>query len=448
MKKFLSISIFVIFGLAVIIAIYRFSFRKSIPEAPVEEQVASVLEQNGCFQCHSNSGVRPFYASFPVIGEQMDAHITHGTRFVELEEASKDLANVSEVTLAMIEDAVMKDNMPLMEYKMIHWGTGFNKEEKSLLTQWIMDVRSARFATGLASDEYKNDPLQALPCCIPTDSAKVALGQKMYNDTRISLDNTLSCATCHILKDGGADSRGTRTSEGINGQFGGINAPTVYNAYYNVKQFWNGRAADLQMQAAGPPANPIEMGDQTWEQIVERLSQDAALVAEFNAIYPEGLTEGTVTNAIAEYEKTLTNPNTKLDKYLKGDANAFNDNEKAGYQAFLDNSCQTCHVGKTLGGQSFEFLGIFEDYFAARDSEIAYNADDDGLKGFTGNEGDLHRFKVPNLRLISKTAPYFHDGSMATVEDAVRAMFRFQYGKTADETTVNNISEFLKSGLE
>lgn len=262
------------------------------------------------------------------------------------------------------------------------------------------------------------------------------------------LDGTVSCATCHVLKNGGASDAAHRTSEGINGQFGGINAPTVFNAVFNVEQFWNGRAHTLADQAAGPPENPLEMGDQTWDQIVERLRKDTGLVAQFKAIYPEGLTKASVTDAIAEYEKTLTTPNDKLDQYLRGNKQALTAEELAGYQAFKDNSCATCHVGKSLGGQSFAYLGIFEDYFAAREKEhpdVKYNDDDKGLNGFTGKPEDLHKYKVPNLRNISKTAPYFHDGTMATIDDAVKAMFRFELGKEATDEQVTSITTFLKA---
>ena len=292
-----------------------------------------------------------------------------------------------------------------------------------------------------------NEPVEVIPDCIETNPAKVALGKKMFNDTRISLDNTISCATCHVLEDGGADHADERVSEGINGLQGTVNSPTVFNAVFNIDQFWNGRAHTLAEQAAAPPINPVEMGDQTWEQIIERLSQDASLVAEFKAIYPEeGLTEATVTDAIEEFEKTLITPNDKLDRYLKGDKNAMSAEELAGYQAFKANDCATCHYGKTLGGQSFELMSKYGDYFADRKQsrpEIAYNDDDNGLFGFTGKAEDMHKFKVPNLRNISKTAPYYHDGTIESLEEAVSLMFHYELGKTATDEQVASITTFL-----
>ena len=446
MKKSLVTAIVILLALVLGFAVYRFAFRKSIPDAPVSQQVAAILEQNGCYSCHSGQDGTPFYAKLP-FADPILAHVEIGTRFWDLRR--EDLENPSEVLLSKLQHSVTSGNMPLVEYKLIHWGTGFNKAEKSLLTDWILSQRQERFATGTACEAYAQHALQPIPDSLATDIRKVTLGRKMYNEARVSLDGTLSCATCHVIDQGGADSRGTRTSEGIYGQFGGINAPTVLNAAFNVEQFWNGRAHTLADQAAGPPVNPVEMGDQTWEQICERLSQDASLVAEFQSIYPEGITQATVTDAIAEYEKTLITPNDRLDQMLKGDENALTEEEKKGLAAFMDNSCAVCHVGKTLGGQSFETLGIYEDYYAAREQsnpDIVYNDDDKGLAGFTGDTADLHRFKVPGLRNISKTSPYFHDGTQATIEDAVRAMFRFELGvKEAPESDVASISAFLRT---
>ena len=446
MKKSLVTAIVILLALVLGFAVYRFAFRKSIPDAPVSQQVAAILEQNGCYSCHSGQDGTPFYAKLP-FADPILAHVEIGTRFWDLRR--EDLENPSEVLLSKLQHSVTSGNMPLVEYKLIHWGTGFNKAEKSLLTEWILSQRQERFATGTACKAYAQHALQPIPDSLSTDIRKVTLGRKMYNEARVSLDGTLSCATCHVIDKGGADSRGTRTSEGIYGQFGGINAPTVLNAAFNVEQFWNGRAHTLADQAAGPPVNPVEMGDQTWEQICERLSQDASLVAEFQSIYPEGITQATVTDAIAEYEKTLITPNDRLDQMLKGDENALTEEEKKGLAAFMDNSCAVCHVGKTLGGQSFETLGIYEDYYAAREQsnpDIVYNDDDKGLAGFTGDTADLHRFKVPGLRNISKTSPYFHDGTQATIEDAVRAMFRFELGvKEAPESDVASISAFLRT---
>jgi len=445
MKKIIKTFLAILIVAAAIIAVYRFGFRKSIPEtADATEQVQAILTQNDCFVCHSAEPMLPFYSKLPVIGKMLDKHVTNAVNYVNLEK--EDLSDISEVGLSMLDYTLHQGNMPIFEYKMIHWGTGFNKKEKSVLASWIEAQRAAKFSDGLAAQEFANEPVRPVPSSIPTCPAKVELGKAMYNEGRISADGTISCASCHILEDNGADEDNDRTSEGIFGQFGGVNAPSVYNAYFNIQQFWNGRAADLQEQAAGPPVNPVEMGDQTWDDIVARLREDKTLVARFQEIYPsEGLTQASVTDAIAEFEKTLLTPDSPFDLYLKGDKSAITQEEIAGYEAFKNNACATCHTGVILGGQSFERLGIFADYFADRSTDIAYNSDDDGLKGFTGNDADLHKFKVPGLRNVALTAPYFHDGSMATLEDAVRAMAKYELGYELAESDVNSIVAFMKA---
>jgi len=446
-KKTIGILFIVVLVVVVVYALYGFCLRKATPmNVPQNEQVMAILEQNDCFVCHSQDGKMPFYFSFPVMKQQMEQHVLHAQRFVDLKEAMADPKNVDEATLAKIEHAMLNNTMPIIQYKMVHWGTGFNKKERGILAEWIATERAARFATGLNAEALCNEPLQAIPDSVAHCPKCVALGEKMYNDKRISLDGTISCYTCHMLNEGGVSDKAHRTSEGIYGQFGGVNAPTVYNACFNVQQFWNGRAATLQDQAAGPPANPVEMGDQTWDQIVERLRQDKALVKEFEQLFPgEGLTQNTVTRAIAEFEKTLITPNNAFDKYLKGDEKAISEDAKAGYAEFKTLGCASCHVGVIAGGQSFERLSIYGDYFADRDSSIAYGADDDGLKGFTGRECDMQKFKVPGLRNVDLTAPYFHDGSQATLEDAVRAMAKYELNKELDDATVAQLVAFMQS---
>lgn len=430
--KALKITLCILLGAAAVIAVYRFGLRKSIPDAPVTEQVVSILRQNDCFVCHSRNPRLPFYSSFPIIGPKMKKHAYHAYRFTDLE--SKVTADVDDVTLSMLDHAVSYGTMPVAGYRLIHWGTGFNGREKSVIAGWIRNKRGY------------DEPVCPIPESVEFDKAKAELGERLFNDGRISLDGTITCATCHVLEDGGADHADERVSEGINGLKGGVNAPTVYNSEFNVRQFWNGRAADLREQAEGPATNPVEMGDQSWDQICERLSKDKALVKEFEALYPEeGLTKMTVTDAIAEFERTLITPNSRFDKYLKGDKDAITPEELLGYEMFKENACATCHTGAILGGRSFEYLDIHGDYFSDRTDEIAYNSDDDGLKGYTGKVEDLHKFKVPGLRNISLTAPYFHDGTFLTLEDAVKAMARYELGKDLTDKDIQSIVAFMNT---
>lgn len=430
--KVLKIALCILIGAAAVVAVYRFGLRKSIPDAPVNEQVMSILKQNDCFVCHSRNPQLPFYSSFPIIGPKMSEHTYHAYRFMDLE--SKMNEDIDDVTLSMLDYAVSYGTMPVAGYRLIHWGTGFNGREKSVIAGWIRNKRG------------HDEPVCPIPESVEFDKAKAELGERLFNDGRISLDGTITCATCHVLENGGADHADERVSEGINGLKGGVNAPTVYNSEFNVRQFWNGRAADLREQAEGPATNPVEMGDQSWDQICERLSKDKALVKEFEALYPEeGLTKMTVTDAIAEFERTLITPNSRFDKYLKGDKDAITPEELLGYEKFKENACATCHTGAILGGRSFEYLDIYGDYFSDRTDEIAYNSDDDGLKGYTGKVEDLHKFKVPGLRNISLTAPYFHDGTFLTLEDAVKAMARYELGKDLTDKDIQSIVAFMKT---
>lgn len=434
MKKLILTAIGSLVIIAAGIAVYRTVTRCSVPDAPEEEQVMAVLNQNDCFVCHAPNAQMPFYFSFPLIGDRMKEHLTHAIRFFDLQTKTQDLAHVDPVTLSMLDHAVTYGTMPIMQYRLLHWGTGLSRKEKAVLASWIEHERGSK------------EPVCALPQNADVDPAKAALGERMFNDTRLSLDGTITCATCHILEQGGADEADERVSEGINGLHGGVNAPTVYNAAYNIRQFWNGRAADLREQAEGPATNPVEMGDQTWDDIVARLREDKNLVAEFEALYPgEGLTRITVTSVIAEFEKSLITPNSRFDQFLNGQQDILSEEEIAGYAAFRKYACASCHTGVILGGQSFEYMPLYGDYFADRDQAIAYNSDDEGLKGFTGLDEDMHRFKVPTLRNIERTAPYFHDGTMLTMEDAVRAMAKYELGKDLSEADVNHIVAFMRA---
>lgn len=419
---------------------------KPITADTTEGKVAQIIKNNQCLSCHSTNPNGVWYEKMPVVKGMIEKDRTNSLRYIDLEAVVKQLEageQVSQVALAKIEQSMINESMPKSNYKFMHWGTGYNDEEKQIITEWAKAERAQLYPTSLAAAEFANDAVQPLPDSVPYDEAKAALGMKLYHDTRLSGDDTVACATCHVLNTGGVDN--LQFSEGIDGQFGGINAPTVYNSVFNVQQFWNGRAADLKAQAAGPPLNPVEMGSTDFAQIAGKLNKDAALVKEFAAIYgDEGITESTITESIAEFEKTLVTPNSKFDKYLKGDKAALTADEIAGYDLFKENKCATCHVGPSMGGQTFEYLGITADYYADRGGEIT--ADDKGLIGFTEKEGDLYKFKTPTLRNVDLTAPYFHDGTQKTLEDAVKAMFKYQLNTPSPkQADVDKIVLFLKT---
>ncbi len=267
---------------------------------------------------------------------------------------------------------------------------------------------------------------------------KVMVGEKLYNDTRLSADGTISCATCHVLDKGGVDR--LQSSIGINGQKGPINSPTVFNSANNFVQFWDGRAKDLAEQALGPVENPLEMGEK-WENVVKKLSNDDEYKIKFAEIYEGKITKENVADAIAEFEKTLSTPDSDFDKYIKGDKSALSGNALKGFVTFVEKGCISCHSGTYFGGNSFQMMGA--DYFTDRNTTITEA--DLGRYNVTKDEADKHMFKVPILRNVAVTQPYFHDGAVLKLSDAVKKMAKYQLGEELSEEETLNIVAFLES---
>jgi len=291
---------------------------------------------------------------------------------------------------------------------------------------------------GTASAQQLNDePIKPL-AKVNLDARKVTLGRAMFHDKRLSKDNSLSCASCHEISKGGMDGR--QFAVGIKGQVGPINTPTVLNSGLNFRQFWNGRAATLEEQAAGPVHNPGEMGS-NWQEVLGKLNQDAALLNQFKAIYPDGLQPKNIQDAIATFEHSLVTP-SRFDRYLNGESNAINGEEKQGYQLFKNYGCVACHQGQGVGGNMYQTFGVLGNYF--KDKGKVTDADL-GRFAVTKNELDRHVFKVPSLRNVELTAPYFHDGSAKTLEEAIDVMFRYQLGRTAPAADKALIVKFLKT---
>ena len=282
-------------------------------------------------------------------------------------------------------------------------------------------------------------PIEPLPEHVAFDMPKAMLGRRLYHDTRLSGDGTLSCASCHNVAAGGAEPR--RVSTGIHGQQGPINSPTVLNSGLNFVQFWDGRAATLEEQAAGPVANPIEMGA-NWETVVATLQASPADVAEFAAVYQDGVTQANVTNAIAEYERSLQTP-ARFDTFLRGDTSALTEQEQRGWATFTEVGCTTCHRGQNIGGGMYQRMGLVQNYFEQRGTPLTEA--DYGHFNVSHDETDRHRFKVPTLRNIALTAPYFHDGSQQNLASAVRVMGRVQLNRELTDAQVNDIVAFLGS---
>jgi cytochrome c peroxidase len=284
----------------------------------------------------------------------------------------------------------------------------------------------------------RRDALLPLPVLPSPPADKVALGRRLFFEPRLSRDDTIACAHCHDLARGGTDR--LPFSLGIEGRRGDVNAPTVFNSGLNFVQFWDGRAATLEEQAAGPVHNPVEM-DADWDQVVAKLSADPSYQQAFDRLYGDGIRGENIVDAIAAFERTLLTPNSPFDRFLGGDATALGPLELDGYRHFLDYGCASCHQGALIGGNLFQRFGVMDDYFADRPAERR----DLGRFNVTGREEDRHVFKVPSLRNVAVTPPYFHDASAATLEDAVLIMGRYQLGRELTEQDVRVLVAFLRS---
>lgn len=444
MKKIvrLCVPLFLV-AVSAMLLIYRLVNRLPDADLPANVQVLEIFEDGGCLSCHSADPKVPFYAKMPVAGKIVMADIDSGYRAFDIKpfmDALPDDGPFSAVDLAKIEKVVLDDRMPMPKYYLIHWGSSLTDAKRAVVLSWIRDNRAAMYEDGLTG-ERAFEPVRPVDVEIPYDKAKAALGFALFHDTRLSVDNTVSCATCHALETAGVDNH--QYSHGVDDQLGGVNAPTVYNAVYNFVQFWDGRAATLAAQAAGPPLNPVEMASRSFDEIIAKLEKDKAFVKEFNAVYPDGITEANITDAIEQFERTLLTPDSRFDKWLKGDDAAISAEELEGYELFKKYDCATCHAGPILGGLSYELMGLRQDYFADRGLELTN--EDNGRYKETQAERDRHRFKVPGLRNVEHTWPYYHDGTRETLEEAVNDMGLYQSGVELSQDETSKIVSFLKT---
>ena len=283
------------------------------------------------------------------------------------------------------------------------------------------------------------EPIKPIPDDTGVNAERAALGRALFHDPRLSRDDTVSCASCHDLRSGGDDGR--KVSVGIEGQLGLINSPTVFNTGLNFKQFWDGRARTLEQQIDDPVQSPLEMAS-LWPDVVAKLYRDRDYPQRFRKLYPEGISRDSIRNAIAEFMRSLTTPNGRFDRWLKGDEGALDPVEKHGYALFKYYGCVSCHQGANVGGNMFQVFGVLNEYFKRRGN---ITEADLGRYNVTGNPADRHAFKVPSLRMAVHTAPYLHDGSAATLRDAVDAMFEFQLGREAPDEDKEAIVAFIKT---
>ena len=286
---------------------------------------------------------------------------------------------------------------------------------------------------------FRAEPILPLPIPPAEFAAEVMLGKRLFHDRRLSHDNSIACASCHDISSGGDD--GLPQSIGIAGHVGKLNAPTVLNCSLSVAQFWDGRAYSLEKQVEGPVHNPIEMGS-NWKEIVEKLSRDAKLVAEFKSVFGAEISADLVVSAIVAYEKALITPNSPFDRYLLGDESGMSADALQGYELFKSIGCISCHQGRAVGANMFQEFGVLRDFHAQFPGDKPTHQ---GRKNVTRRDEDQHRFKVPGLRNVELTAPYFHDGSASTLEQAIQIMAEFQLGETLKVEEIHCIHEFLLS---
>jgi cytochrome c peroxidase len=296
------------------------------------------------------------------------------------------------------------------------------------------------FVSSVNAAGVKHEPIGPLSLDQDLNPRLVSLGDRLFHDTRLSQDNSISCATCHVLSTGGTDLK--RVSIGVGGSIGQINAPTVYNTRYNLVQFWDGRAQTLEEQVAGPVHNPIEMNS-NWEEVKSKLSQDPAMLEIFEELFEDGINENNIALAIATFERSLVTVNSRFDRWLKGENGVLTEHELRGYRLFKSYGCISCHQGVNVGGNMFGIMGAKGDYFKDLDREVTDS--DLGRYNVTKLNEDKHFFKVPSLRLAAINPPYFHDGSETTLKGAVRIMGRYQLGREIADRDIDDIVTFLHS---
>ena len=313
---------------------------------------------------------------------------------------------------------------------------------------WIVITTLLSATTSVFADESDrlisraNRYFGSLPDTMPeseNDTPElIALGKKLFFEKRLSINDTQSCATCHRLDEGFAGVDNLPTSPGARGEQGTRNSPTVLNSGWQDSQFWDGRAEDLVEQAKGPILNPIEMGMPDEQTVENKIRGIVEYRNEFAHAFPgneQAITYQNIAEVIAAFERSLITPG-RFDDFMKGDADALSEDEKRGLKTFLKMDCQSCHDGILIGGETYEPLGKEHPY---------ENQDDQGMYLLTGDENDRMFFKVAPLRNVALTAPYFHDGKIKTLEEAVRKMGKLQLDEDLSDQQVSDITNFLQA---
>ena len=301
-----------------------------------------------------------------------------------------------------------------------------NKNKK--LTYPLRVFKVALFIA-VSSVVNAQEPIRPIPAVTDVDPAIVSLGEKLFSETRLSTDGTYSCNTCHLLDKYGVD----LVPASLGARFSKRNSPTIYNVRHNFKQLWDGRAEDLHVQLD-------ILGPVDWEKGLKLLQDDPEYPQLFRTVFGKEMSIPLIKDAIVEFEKSLVTPNSPFDQYLAGNEQAISEDAKKGYSLFKQYGCVACHQGVNVGGNIFQKFGLIKD-IQLRSEPI----DDFGRFNVTKNEWDKFVFKVPSLRLAVHTPPYFHDGSVKTIEEAVGIMIEFQLQRTVPDSDRDQIIEFLKT---
>jgi cytochrome c peroxidase len=280
------------------------------------------------------------------------------------------------------------------------------------------------------------EPLRPLPQAVAGDPRKVALGRLLFRERALSGDGSVACIDCHLFEHGGADPR--PRSRGSDGRVGATNSPSVFNLEFQGMYGWSGEARTLAEHIA-LPLGRVAVMDMDDARMIGALTGTAS-ARGFAAVYADGLTAANVRDALIAYERSLVTPNAAIDRFLRGDAGALTPEQLQGYRLFKSHGCASCHQGTNAGGNLLQRFGVFGDYFAERGDEAPA---DQGRFNITGREEDRHVFRVPSLRNVALTAPYFHDGSAATLEEAIDVMARFQLGRSLGDAETAALAAFL-----
>lgn len=288
-------------------------------------------------------------------------------------------------------------------------------------------------------ENYRQEPISPIPQKIEFNKAKANLGEMLYFDTRLSKNNEVSCATCHQLEAGGDDNVAFGLSISANQHI--INTPTIFNVQFNFRQNWDGSINTLQEQI-NMVVNSHHAFDNTWNDVITKLAADKVLTKDFQEIYRDGITRDNVVDVIVEFVKTLTTPNSRFDRYLRHEEQVLTEEEIKGYMIFKELGCISCHQGINIGGNLFQKFGVFYNYIAERGNISKH---DYGRMNISNRQMDKFVFKVPSLRNIAVTAPYLHDGSAATIEDAIKIMGKTQLGRTLSADEIFLIKAFLNT---